>query len=75
MLPKIEMVAQKDKKTDKEDMWGIIDEVEEEYADLIDELEGDDQKAHRHPKMKVTGMSVREIPRIQEGRREKKGKK
>jgi len=68
------MVAAKKKRQDNQDMWGIIDEVEERYTDLIDELEGDDPRQHRHPKMKVSGMSVREIPRLQEGRREKKGK-
>jgi len=61
----------------KEDVWQEIDEIEEKYSDLIDGLEGDDPREHpgpagRHVKMKVTGMSVREIPRIQQKRREKK---
>lgn len=61
------------------DLWGMIDEVEEKYADLIDELEGETPHKDAHSKMKVTGASTREIPRLQEARgtsqQKRRGKK
>ena len=67
------MVGQPIKKQKTEngqpDLWGVIDEVEEKYADLIDDLEGETPHKPAHSKMKVTGMSIRQIPRIQETRR------
>jgi|GEM_PF-5533853 len=66
------MVQEKKAKSRQPDLWGMIDEIEEKYSGLIDDLEGDDPHQHRHSKMKVTGASTREIPRIQEKRREKK---
>ena len=69
---KEKMVKQLKTDNRQPDLWGIIDEVEKKYSDLIDELEGDDPRQPRHPKMKITGMSIREIPRIQEKRRGKK---
>jgi hypothetical protein len=55
---------------EKQDMWEMIDEIEEKYVDLIEELEG--ESPYHHPQMRVTGASVREIPRLQKKRREKK---
>lgn len=57
------------------DMWGMIDEIEEKYGDLIDDLQSNDLRKLSHTKMKVTGASVREIPRIQEARRTGRGKR
>ena len=59
-------------KSDNEDIWGKIDEVEEKYSDLIEGYEGDDPRQLRHPRMKVTGASTRNIPRIQKKRLEEK---
>lgn len=50
----------------------MIDEIEEKYADLINDLERETSHQGGHMKMKITGMSIREIPRIQEKRRKKK---
>ncbi len=55
------------------DVWGMIDEIEEKYSDLIDHLESERPgQAGRPQAMRVTGMSIREISRIQAKRRGKK---